>query len=75
MIVRGYAPAAGILNGNSQRQGLRGHAYSDTTCGVRLMPKTQRPVLVPALAAVLASKLSKFNPDKPATYLIGCCCA
>jgi len=37
----------------------------------RLTPKAQRPVLVAALAAVLASKLLKFNDEKPATFFIG----
>jgi len=36
-----------------------------------LMPKAQRPMLVAALAAVLASKLRKFHDDKPATFFIG----
>ena len=36
-----------------------------------LTPKAQRPVLVAALAAVLASKLLKFDDEKPATFFIG----
>ena len=37
----------------------------------RLTPKAQRPVLVAALAAVLAPKLLKFSNEKPATFFIG----
>jgi len=35
-----------------------------------LTPKVQRPVLVAALAGVLASKLRKFNHQKPMTFFI-----
>jgi len=47
--------------------------HAVTQCVVRdwFTPKAQRPGLVAALAAVLASKLRKFNENKSATFFIG----
>ena len=47
--------------------------HAVTQCVVRdwLTPRAQRPVLVAALAAVLASKLPKFRYQKPATFFTG----
>ena len=47
------------------------HAVTQLVVRDWLTPKAQRSVLVAALAAVLASKLRKFNPEKPATFFIG----
>ena len=61
---------------------LRGDAHCHTGCGARLDYiqgrlwcatglHPRRPGLVAALAVVLASKLLKFNLNKPATFSIG----
>jgi len=42
--------------------------HGDTARGA---PKGQRPVLVAVRAAMLASKLLKFDDEKPANFLIG----
>jgi len=47
------------------------HAVTQLVVREWLTPKAQRPVLVAALAAVLASKLLKFHPEKPVTFFIG----
>jgi len=47
------------------------HAVTQRVVRDWLTPKAQRPGLVAALAAVLASKLRKFNYQKPATFFIG----
>jgi len=47
------------------------HAVTQLVVRDWLTAKAQRPVLVAALAAVLASKLLKFNEEKPATFFIG----
>jgi len=47
------------------------HAVTQRVVRNWLTPKAQRPVLVAALAAVLASKLLKFHEEKPATFFIG----
>jgi len=47
------------------------HAVTQRVVRDWITPKTQQPVLVAALAAVLASKLLKFHPEKIATYFIG----
>jgi len=47
------------------------HAVTQSVVRSWLTPKAQRPVLVSALAVVLALKLLKFNNEKPVTYFIG----
>jgi len=47
------------------------HAVTQRVVRDWLTPKAQRPVLVAVLAAMLASKLCKFNEEKPATFFIG----
>jgi len=47
------------------------HAVTQLVVRDWFTPKAQRSVLVAALAAVLASKLLKFNSEKPATFFIG----
>jgi len=47
------------------------HAVTQRVVRDWLTPTAQRPVLVAALAAVLASKLLKFDDEKPATFFIG----
>jgi len=47
------------------------HAVTQPVVRSWLTPKAQRPVLVSALAVVLALKPLKFNNEKPVTYFIG----
>jgi len=47
------------------------HAVTQLVVRDWMTSKAQRPVLVAALAAVLASKLDKFNNEKPTTFFIG----
>jgi len=47
------------------------HAVTQRVVRDWLTPKAQQPVLVAALAAVLALKLLKFRYQKPATFFIG----
>jgi len=47
------------------------HAVTQFVVRDWLTPKAQRPVLVAALVAVLASKLFKFRYQKPVTFFIG----
>ena len=47
------------------------HALTQRMVRDYLTAKAQRPVLVAALAKVLAAKLGKFSDAKPATYFIG----
>jgi len=47
------------------------HAVTQLVVRDWITPKTQRAVLVAVLAAVLASKLFKFNHEKPVTFFIG----
>ena len=47
------------------------HALTQLVVRDWLTPEMQRPVLVAALAAVLASKLRKFAHVKPTTFFIG----
>jgi len=47
------------------------HAVTQHVVRDWITPKAQRAVLVAALAAVLASKLLKFDEENPATFFIG----
>ena len=47
------------------------HAVTQKVLRRELTPKAQRPVLVTAMADVLAAKLGKFHPDKSARFFIG----
>ena len=47
------------------------HAVTQSVVRDWLTPKAQRPVLVAALAAMLALKLRKFDDEKPSTFFIG----
>jgi len=47
------------------------HAVTQRVVRDWFMRKAQRPMLVASLAAVLKSKLCKYDDDKPATFFIG----